>query len=145
MMEKLSKQVQAPKLKFMDHYRTMWPFVRPYLFRAIFAVFLSIPIGALDAVVALALKPYMDIVLVDKTAQSPAYIPLLIVAFTVVQGALNYIATYMNSWVAPKSIWTLNGPYLKNCCFCRLRFMTKMIPVISFSAFLPTPTPPVPG
>ena len=40
-MEKLSKQVQAPKLKFMDHYRTMWPFVRPYLFRAIFAVFLK--------------------------------------------------------------------------------------------------------
>ena len=56
-----------------------------YLGIAIFAVFLSIPIGALDAVVALALKPYMDIVLVDKTAQSPAYIPLLIVAFTVVQ------------------------------------------------------------
>lgn len=145
MMEKLSKQVQAPKLKFMDHYRTMWPFVRPYLFRAIFAVFLSIPIGALDAVVALALKPYMDIVLVDKTAQSPAYIPLLIVAFTVVQGALNYIATYMNSWVGAKINMDVKRALFKNCCFCRLRFMTKMIPVISFSAFLPTPTPPVPG
>lgn len=93
---------EAPKLKFIDHYKIMWPFVKPYLFRAIFAVALCIPIGALDAVVALALKPYMDIVLVDKTGQSPAYIPLLIVGFTVVQGILNYIATYMNAWVGGK-------------------------------------------
>ncbi len=93
---------EAPKLKFIDHYKIMWPFVKPYLFRAIFAVALCIPIGALDAVVALALKPYMDVVLVDKTDQSPAYIPLLIVGFTVVQGALNYLATYMNAWVGGK-------------------------------------------
>ena len=125
MMEKLSKQVQAPKLKFMDQYRTMWPFVRPYLFRAIFAVFLSIPIGALDAVVALALKPYMDIVLVDKTAQSPAYIPLLIVAFTVVQGALNYIATYMNSWVGAKINMDVKRALFKKLLFLSPSFYDK--------------------
>lgn len=125
MMEKLSKQVQAPKLKFMDHYRTMWPFVRPYLFRAVFAVFLSIPIGALDAVVALALKPYMDIVLVDKTAQSPAYIPLLIVAFTVVQGALNYIATYMNSWVGAKINMDVKRALFKKLLFLSPSFYDK--------------------
>ncbi len=101
-MGRIKKLNEAPKLKFIDHYKIMWPYVQPYLFRAIFAVALCVPIGALDAVVALALKPYMDIVLVDKTDQSPAYIPLLIVGFTIVQGALNYIATYMNSWVGGK-------------------------------------------
>lgn len=101
-MTKAEKNPEAPKLKFIDHYRIMWPFVKPYLFRAIFAVLLCVPIGALDSVVALALKPYMDIVLVDKSDQSPAYIPLLIVAFTVVQGALTYMATYMNAWVGSK-------------------------------------------
>ncbi len=101
-MTKAEKNQEAPKLRFMDHYRIMWPFVKPYLFRAIFAVLLCVPIGALDSVVALALKPYMDIVLVDKSDQSPAYIPLLIVAFTVVQGALTYMATYMNAWVGSK-------------------------------------------
>ena len=84
MSTKLCRGVEAQKLDFFEHYRVMWPFVKPYLFRAIFAVLLSIPIGALDAVVALALKPYMDIVLVDKTDQSPAYIPLLIVGFTII-------------------------------------------------------------
>ena len=44
----------------------------------------------------------MDIVLVDKTDSSPAYIPLLIVAFTTVQGFLNYAATYLNVWVGTR-------------------------------------------
>ncbi|MBQ8869802.1 MAG: ATP-binding cassette domain-containing protein [Alphaproteobacteria bacterium] len=80
----------------------MWPFVKPYTFRALLAVLISIPIGALDSVVALSLKPYMDIVLVDKSAQSPTYIPFLIIAFTTLQGGLNYAATYMNTWVGTK-------------------------------------------
>ncbi len=90
------------KMSFHEHYKVMWPFVKPYLFRAILAVLISIPIGALDSVIALALKPYMDIVLVDKSAQSPVYIPFLIVAFTSVQGGLNYAATYLNTWVGTK-------------------------------------------
>lgn len=90
------------KMSFHEHYKAMWPFVKPYAFRALLAVLISIPIGALDSVVALALKPYMDIVLVDKSAQSPAYIPFLIVAFTTVQGSLNYAATYLNTWVGTK-------------------------------------------
>lgn len=86
-------------MKFHEHYQMMWPFVRPYLFRAILAVLVSIPIGALDSVIALSLKPYMDIVVVEKSARSPIYIPFLIIAFTSLQGFLNYVATYLNTWV----------------------------------------------
>ena len=92
----------APQIKFTEHYKKMWPYVKPYWFRALWAVLISVPIGALDAVVALALKPYMDIVLIDKSHESPVYIPLLIVAFTSLQGFLNYFATYLNTWVGTK-------------------------------------------
>ncbi len=87
------------KMKFHEHYEMMWPFIKPYLFRAILAVLVSVPIGALDSVIALSLKPYMDVVLVEKSERSPIYIPFLIIAFTSLQGALNYIATYLNTWV----------------------------------------------
>lgn len=90
------------KMSFHQHYEAMWPFVKPYTFRALMAILITIPIGALDSVVALALKPYMDIVLVDKSSQSPTYIPFLIIAFTSVQGCLNYAATYLNTWVGTK-------------------------------------------
>lgn len=100
--DKIQIDEEIKKLPFIAHYKKMWPFVKPYMFRAILAILICIPIGALDSVVALSLKPYMDIVLVDKTESSPAYIPLLIVAFTSVQGFLNYVATYLNTWVGTK-------------------------------------------
>lgn len=100
--DKIQIDEEIKKLPFIEHYKKMWPFVKPYMLRAILAILICIPIGALDSVVALSLKPYMDIVLVDKTESSPAYIPLLIVAFTSVQGFLNYAATYLNTWVGTK-------------------------------------------
>ncbi|DAA81007.1 MAG TPA: ABC transporter [Cyanobacteria bacterium UBA10660] len=80
----------------------MLPYFKPYLFRTLLALLLAIPIGSLDAVIALSLKPYMDIVMLNKQMQSPLYIPFLIIIFTTIQGTLNYLATYMNDWVGGK-------------------------------------------
>lgn len=66
------------------------------------ALLLAVPIGCLDAVIALSLKPYMDVVMVEKNMSSPWYIPLLIVIFTSIQGLLNYLSTYLNDWVTYK-------------------------------------------
>ena len=86
----------------MQNYAKVLPYFKKYWFRTLLALGLAIPIGSLDAVVALSLKPYMDIVMVDKTFHSPWYIPLLIITFTSTQGLLNYLSTYMNAWVAGK-------------------------------------------
>ena len=83
----------------MKNYAKVLPYFKKYWFRTLLALGLAIPIGSLDAVIALSLKPYMDIVMVDKTVHSPWYIPILIVAFTSTQGFLNYLSTYMNAWV----------------------------------------------
>ena len=63
---------------------------------------ICIPIGSLDAVIALALKPYMDLVMVEKSISSPWYIPLGIVAFTSIQGGLKYLSAYLSTWVGMK-------------------------------------------
>ena len=83
----------------MKNYAKVLPYFKKYWFRTVLALGLAIPIGSLDAVIALSLKPYMDVVMVDKTVSSPWYIPLLIVAFTSTQGLLNYLSSYMNAWV----------------------------------------------
>ncbi|MBQ4084171.1 MAG: ABC transporter ATP-binding protein [Alphaproteobacteria bacterium] len=80
----------------------MWPFIKPHWFKALLAIFITIPIGSLDAVIALSLKPYMDLVVVDKSIQSPYYIPVLIILFTLIQSGLEYGATYLNTWVGAK-------------------------------------------
>ncbi|MBQ9731646.1 MAG: ABC transporter ATP-binding protein [Alphaproteobacteria bacterium] len=80
----------------------MYPYVKPYTFRALIAVLITIPIGSMDAVIAWSLKPYMDIVMVEKSSSSTAYIPILIIIFSVLQSLLNYTATYLNTWVGRK-------------------------------------------
>ena len=95
-------EINVADLHFSEHYKKMWPFVKPYWFRALLAVLMSIPIGALDAVIAWALRPFMDVVLVEKNVEASWYIPVVIVGFTFVQGVLNYSATYLNSWVGLK-------------------------------------------
>ncbi len=88
------KQTQAYR-----NYSRMWPYVKPFWFRALCSMLICIPIGSLDAVIALALKPYMDLVMVEKSVNSPWYIPLGIVAFTTIQGGLKYLSSYLSTWV----------------------------------------------
>ncbi len=80
----------------------MWPYIKPYWFRALLGVCLTVPVGALDGVVAMFLKPFMDKVMVDKQPHFSAMIPFLIVGFTIVQGILIYSSNYLNTWVAQK-------------------------------------------
>ena len=48
-------------------------------------------------------KPRVQrVVMIEKSAQATAYIPLLIIIFTLLQSALNYIATYLNTWAGQK-------------------------------------------
>ncbi len=87
------------KQRFILNYSRMWPYVKPIWFRALCSMLICIPIGSLDAVIALALKPYMDLVMVEKSIASPWYIPLGIVAFTAIQGLLKYLSSYLSTWV----------------------------------------------
>ncbi len=88
--------------RFFINYMRMWPYVKPVWFRALMSMLICIPIGSLDAVIALALKPYMDLVMVEKSIASPWYIPLGIVAFTSIQGGLKYLSSYLSTWVGGK-------------------------------------------
>lgn len=86
------------------NYRKILPYVKPYWKRALLAVLITVPIGAMDAIIAWSLKPYMDVVMLEQqaTAIQTAIIPLLIILFSSLQSIFNYTATYMNTWVGQK-------------------------------------------
>jgi subfamily B ATP-binding cassette protein MsbA len=90
------------KSQFIRNYSRMWPFVKPYWFRALLGVLLTIPVGAFDAVIAGFLRPIMDNVMVEKQQDFSQKLPLLIVAFTLLQGTFIYLSTYVNTWVGTK-------------------------------------------
>lgn len=86
---------------FVCNYSRMIPYIRRYWWQAAIAIFITIPVGALDAVIAWALKPYMDAVMVEKSANT-SWIPLIIVSFSVFQGILTFMASYANTWVGSR-------------------------------------------
>jgi subfamily B ATP-binding cassette protein MsbA len=103
----------------------MWPFIKPYWFRGLLSLLLAMPIGAMDAVIAMALKPYMDLVMVEKSVQTAWYIPLLIIVFTVVQGVLTYLANYLNTWSGAKITNGLKLSLYKKMLFFETEFFNK--------------------
>ena len=50
----------------VSNYCKIMPYVKPYWIRGLLGVLITIPIGAMDAVIAWALQPYMDVVMVEK-------------------------------------------------------------------------------
>lgn len=86
---------------FIHDYRQMWSYIRPYWGRALAAVLITIPVGALDAVIAWALKPYMDEMMIAKNTNT-LWIPIVIVGFSILQGILTFTAMYLNTWVGRK-------------------------------------------
>ena len=99
-LQKFKEYIQNQR--FVINYGRMLPYIKPIWFRALLSLLICIPIGSLDAIIALALKPYMDLVMVEKSIASPWYIPLGIVAFTSMQGGLKYLSSYLSTWVGVK-------------------------------------------
>ena len=90
------------KLRFVENYRKMWVYVKPYKMRALAAVIVTLPMGAMDAAIAMLLKPYIDAVMVDKNSAANSIMPLVVIGVSLLQSILNYYSTYLNAWVGQK-------------------------------------------
>ena len=98
---------EIKKVNLAQAYKRMVPFVKPYWFRCLLATLITLPIGGLDAVIALALKPFMDTVVVEQNGATPFNLPLyvipvFIILFTLLQSALEYASAYLNAWTGGK-------------------------------------------
>ncbi len=101
--EKLQQlENQNTDVGFIEGYTKMWPFIRKYFWFAILGVLLTIPVGTLDALIALFLKPFMDNVMVEKQQDFASNVPLIIVGFVLIQGIFIYTSTLVNSYVGGK-------------------------------------------
>jgi len=86
----------------VQNYSNIVPYVKPYWVRAILAVVVTFPSGALDAAIPWALKRYMDSITTGNISQLTAIMPILIISFTLLQSSFTYLATYLNAWVGAK-------------------------------------------
>ena len=107
------------------NYKKIFPYVRPYWVRALLSILITIPIGSMDAVIAWSLKPYMDVVMLEKSASATNYIPILIIVFSCMQSFLNYAATYLNTWVGRKIANDVKMDLFDKLMACEAAFFDK--------------------
>ncbi len=86
----------------VQNYKKLIPYIRPYKWRAILAMTLTIPIGMMDAATAWVLKPYMDEVMIQKVEGAALFFPIFIIVISLAQSLLNYGSLYLNTWVGRK-------------------------------------------
>ncbi|MBO7672458.1 ABC transporter ATP-binding protein [bacterium] len=113
---KLSETSAKNSFRYSWLLQRAFPFIKPVLTRAILGVLVAIPVGALDGVVALALKPYMDYVVGQKDLIFTMFgsthtiscstlaliIPFAVIFFAVFQGVLRYLNGYLTDWTSQK-------------------------------------------
>lgn len=94
----------------------IYPYIKPVMGRAILNLLIAIPLGLLDGVVALSLKPYLDFVVNGSPEQTWTFmghtvhlqawlafvIPFGIVGFALLQGVLKYACNYLTDWTGNK-------------------------------------------
>lgn len=113
---KLQKTVSKDAFNYKYLLGEIFPYIKPVLPRAIINLAIAIPLGLLDGVVALSLKPYLDYVVNGSaehtwtffgiTVYSQAFlamiIPFGIVGFALFQGVLKYVSNYLTDWTGQK-------------------------------------------
>ncbi len=113
---KLSETTAKNSFKYGWLLNRIYPYIKPFMGRAILGFLVAIPVGALDGVVAFALKPYMDYVVGQKDwsfilfghsysiswSTMAVAIPFGVILFAGIQGVLRYLNTYLTDWTSQK-------------------------------------------
>ncbi len=109
---KLKDTVSKDAFRYGYLLQRIYPYLKPVLFRAILGIIIAIPLGLLDGVTAIALKPYLDNVINGNPHATFKFlgiifhsqhfwamiIPPAIIAFAIIQGGLKYANTYLTDW-----------------------------------------------
>ncbi len=114
------------QVEFVRNYKRMWKYIRPVWFRSLLSLLIAIPIGSLDGLIALLLRPYMDVVMVAKDPSfSPYFIALAIISITLTQGLLKYAASYLSTWTGTRITHALKAELYQKLLTYQSAFFDK--------------------
>jgi ATP-binding cassette, subfamily B, bacterial MsbA len=138
--EDLIKPPEDDSLKPIYLYMRIFHYIRPYMFRFIISLIITIPIGAMEALIALLLKPFMDgFQHKNMTNFSVEYIPFIIVGLTAVQGILQYLSIYLTGWLGFTIVNDIRKDMLKKMLLMELRYFEKASPGVILQRYFRDP------
>lgn len=108
---KLKYSTAPNAFNYNELIKRIFPFIKPYTSRIILGILISLPSGAMDGLLAVSIKPYMDCVIANKpfivhiaektfllsSDKIGILIPIGVILFALFQGLLRYLNSYITS------------------------------------------------
>lgn len=163
---KLKETVSKNAFRYGYLMQKIYPYLKPVLFRAILGIIIAIPLGLLDGITAISLKPYLDYVINGNPQATftmilhfnlfghiigwqnrmfhtqhfwATIIPPAIVVFAVVQGGLKYANNYLTDWTGTKISNTLKLDLFKKLTCLNAKFYDVNSSGLVLTRFLSDP------
>lgn len=150
---KLKKTSSKDAFNYKYLLSKIFPYIKPVLPRAVLNLIIAIPLGLLDGVVALSLKPYLDFVVngnpehvwtiagitIPSQAFLAAVIPFGIVGFALFQGILKYASNYLTDWTGQKISMSLKKDLFRKLTAMDSQFFDVNSSGIVLTRFLSDP------
>lgn len=131
----------------------IFPFIKPVLGRVILGFLVAIPVGALDGIVSVSLKPFMDYVvgkqdwsisllnhhLTIPYSMLALAIPFGVVLFAAIQGVLRYLNSYLTDWTSQKITNSVKISLFNKLCDMDASFFDENSSGVIITRFLSDP------
>lgn len=163
---KLKNSVSKDAFRYRYLLSRIYPYLKPVLFRAILGIIIAIPLGLLDGITAIALKPYLDNVINGNPNATfemvrhftlwgmtigwsnitlhtqhfwATIIPPGIIGFAIFQGGLKYANNYLTDWTGMKISNALKSDLFKKLTSLNPKFYDVNSSGIVITRFLGDP------
>lgn len=163
---KLKTTVSKDAFRYGYLLKRIFPYLKSVMFRAILGIIIAIPLGLLDGVTAIALKPYLDHVINGNPQATfqmilhmnlwgivigwpnrvfhtqhfwATIIPPGIIAFAIFQGGLKYANNYLTDWTGMKISNSLKEDLFRRLTSLNPRFYDVNSSGIVITRFLSDP------
>ena len=136
---KLEQSTSEKSFQYTYLLRRIYKYIHPVMPRVILGFLVAIPVGLLDGIVPLVLKPYLDIVIGQKNLIWATLLPFCIIFVAALQGVLRYLNCYFTDWTSQKITNAVKADLFKKLISMDTSFFDKNSSGIILSRFLSDP------
>ncbi len=105
--------------------KRLFDYLRPYIWRLIFAFLCMLAVGGLSALAAYLIKPALDDIFISKNKQMLMLLPLAIIATYFFKGLFTYLQGYQTHYISEKILFNIRNQLFSHLLYLPTSFFDE--------------------